>query len=292
MSRAGCRQIGARRLEKLFAWVLSVAALAAAAAAPAAAPVPPKPEKYVTDRAGVLSESRARALNEKLADFERATSNQIVVFVDRKVPDGTTLEELANRAFREWKLGQKGNSNGVLFLVFVDDRRLRLEVGYGLEGAIPDLRAHQITDEVVKPSFRKGDYAQGIEAGVDAILAAARGEPYRGSGKTVAERVPSSSRWLAALPNDPGTLLVVLFFAMLVPAILLMLLWRAICPGRSASVRRAGSWSGGGSSESTSSYDSSSSSTSSSSDSSSSSSSSDFSGGGGDSGGGGSRDSW
>ena len=155
-----------------------------------AAPVLEKPEGYATDRAGVIPAERLAALNDSLAAFERETSNQIVVYVDRRLPEDTTLEELATDTFRRWGIGQKDRANGVLFLVFVDDRAMRVEVGYGLEGAIPDARAKRITGEVVRPLFKKGDYAGGIEAGAQALMAAARGEGHAGTGRTVAETAP------------------------------------------------------------------------------------------------------
>ena len=88
------------------------------------------------------------------------------------MPAGTTLEEMSSAAMRAWGVGQKGKRNGVALFVFVDDRAMRIEVGYGLEGALPDAAAHRITDGVIKPHFKKGDYAAGVEAGVTAILAA------------------------------------------------------------------------------------------------------------------------
>ena len=168
-------------------FLLGLVLLGAAVAAVADAPSLPKPNRYVTDRSGFLPSERAAALNEKLAAFERSTSDQVLVYVDRRVPDWTTLEELGARSIREWGVGRKGKSNGVIFFVFPDERKMRIEVGYGLEGVITDARAHRITDEVVKPFFQRGDWAGGIEAGVDAILAAARGEPFGGTGKTAAE---------------------------------------------------------------------------------------------------------
>jgi uncharacterized protein len=153
----------------------------------AATPALPKPARYATDNAGVIPAARLSALNESLAAFERDTSNQIVVYVNRRRPPDTTLEELAAETYRSWGIGQKGKSNGVLFLVFVDDRAMRIEVGYGLEGAIPDAIAKRITSEVVRPLFKNGDYAGGVEAGARALMAAARGEGFSGSGRTVAE---------------------------------------------------------------------------------------------------------
>jgi uncharacterized protein len=114
----------------------------------------------------------------------------VLVYVDGRLPADTTLEDFANNAFRAWRIGQKGKDNGVLFVAFLDDRVMRIEVGYGLEGAIPDVRARQITNDFVKPLFRAGDYAGGVEAAAEQLIKLARGEPYRGSGRTVAEGPP------------------------------------------------------------------------------------------------------
>ncbi len=266
--------------------------LAFAALLRAAAPVPAAPARYVTDHAGVFDAARARALNEKLAAYDRATSNQVVVDVETKIPQGTTLEEYAHAAFRQWGVGRKGKNNGVLLLVFLDDRKMRIEVGYGLEGAIPDAAAHRITDETIKPRFRKGDYAGGVAAGVDAILDAASGEHNRGSGRTEAEGRLAPSRLLAALPGGAKNLLMVLFLGMLLPVLLLFYILRRARRGGWTSWARPTSRGGSGRASSSSYSDSSSSFWPSSSSDSSSSSSSDFSGGGGDSGGGGSSDSW
>lgn len=241
-------------------------------------PLPAKPERYVTDHAGVIPMERASALNEKLAEFERATSNQILVYVDRNLPGDTTIEEMASEAMRQWGVGQKGKDNGVAFFVFIDAREMRIEVGYGLEGAIPDARAKRILGEIVKPKFKAGDYAGGVEDGVDAILAAARGEPYQGTGQTVAEA-----------RSTAGSTQIVIVMALVMLAFFSIFVWLLLRLRKFA-------WSRGGGSSSSWSSDSSSSSSSSSSDwsssSSSSSSSSDFSGGGGSSGGGGASDKW
>jgi uncharacterized protein len=164
-------------------------------------PLPPRPTQYATDRAQVFPSARLAALNEKLATFERVTSNQVLVYVDRSLPPGTSLDEMGATAIREWGVGQKGNSNGVILFVFTGDRALRLEVGYGLEGVLPDARARQITSDVVKPFFKKGDYAGGIEAGVEAVLAAVRGEGFQGTGRTAAEGARERG---ASIPSWPG----------------------------------------------------------------------------------------
>jgi uncharacterized protein len=262
--------------KETFIFVFLIASLSlvlpgAAFAAPP--PVPPRPAKYVTDLAGVLPADRAAALNEKLAAFERETSNQVLFWVDRKVPEGTTLEEFANRCAHEWGVGQKGKSNGVTFFLFTEDRKMRMEVGYGLEGALPDARAHRIDTEIIGPLLKAGDVAGGLDAGADAIFAAARGEPYRGTGRTAAETHRNPNAFWFFLP---------VFIPFVLVAIVLVIAARA---RRRAGPAGASGWkSSGGSSWSSSSESSPSSSDSS--------SSSDFSGGGGDSGGGGSSDSY
>jgi uncharacterized protein len=147
-----------------------------------------------------MDPARLSALNERLAAFERETSNQVIVYVDRKVPAGTTLEEMSSGAMRAWGIGGKDKDNGVALFVFVDDRKMRIEVGYGLEGALPDATAHRITDGVIKPHFKKGDYTGGVEAGVDAILKAVATEGNQGTGVTAAEKSRGVKPAAAPLP--------------------------------------------------------------------------------------------
>src|SRR6185436_12053945 len=149
--------------------------------------IPAKPQRPVTDRAGVLAAGQPEALSEKIDQFERETSNQILVWIDRKLPEGFTLEDFTVRAGQKWGAGQKQEDNGAILFVFVDERKVRIEVGYGLEGALPDVTAKRIIDEEILPRFRSGDYPGGVEAGVNTMMAAIKGE-YRGSGKTVDEQ--------------------------------------------------------------------------------------------------------
>jgi uncharacterized protein len=175
----------ARRVRIPFLF-LAAALAAASARAAKEDTLPPKPTRYVTDNAGVLG-GRADALNARLEDFEKETSNQILVWIDRRVPENFTLEEFTVAAARKWGAGQAGRNNGVVLFVFTEDRKMRIEVGYGLEGTLPDALAHRIQEEEILPRFRSGDYGGGVEAGVSALIAAAKGE-YRGTGTTVASR--------------------------------------------------------------------------------------------------------
>jgi uncharacterized protein len=173
-----------RRLAHLAA--IGIIAAAAAFADRYDAQIPEKPQRYVTDRAGVFGPGRAEALNAKLEQFERETSNQVLVWVDRKIPEGFTLEDFTVRAAQKWGAGQKKTDNGAVLFVFPEDRKVRIEVGYGLEGSLPDVTAKRIIDNEIVPRFRSGDYAGGIEAGADAMMAATKGE-YRGTGRTRGE---------------------------------------------------------------------------------------------------------
>jgi uncharacterized protein len=153
----------------------------------AAEVIPPKPAAYFNDYANVVPKEKALALNEKLAQFERETSNQIVVAVFPKMESDSDVFDYTYRVKEQWGVGQKGSNNGAVLFVFVQDREMFIQVGYGLEGALPDITAGDITEHVIKPFFKTGDYGGGLEAGINAIIQATRGE-YKGSGKTVLEK--------------------------------------------------------------------------------------------------------
>jgi uncharacterized protein len=142
---------------------------------PAAEPLPPPPAAYFNDYANLVSASDARRLDAKLRRFAQETSTQVVVAVFKSLPS-PSLEDFTVRAAQAWRVGRKDWDNGAILFVFVDDRRMRIETGYGLEGALPDQLAARILDLEVRPRFRAGDWAGGLEAGIDGILAATRGE--------------------------------------------------------------------------------------------------------------------
>jgi uncharacterized protein len=153
----------------------------------AAEVIPPKPDRYFNDYAGVVSKEAALRFNEQLAQFERETSDQVVVAVFQKMRSESDIADYTQRVAQSWGVGQKERRNGVVLFVFVQDRKMFIQVGYGLEGALPDITAFDITEYKIKPHFRNGDYEGGIAAGIDSIFKAIRGE-YKGSGKTVAEQ--------------------------------------------------------------------------------------------------------
>jgi uncharacterized protein len=148
--------------------------------------MPPAPAKYFNDFAGVTKPGTAERLNASLEQFEKDTSSQLVVAVFPKMQSDSSIEDYVNRLFRAWNIGQKQKNNGALLAIFVQDRKMRIEVGYGLEGAIPDAIARRIIADEITPRFREGDFDGGIIAGVNALIQAARGE-YKGTGRTAFE---------------------------------------------------------------------------------------------------------
>jgi uncharacterized protein len=161
----------------VFAW-LAVQSMAAE--------IPPKPARYFNDFASLVRPETAQKLNQQLADFERQTSNQILVVIYPSLPADTTIEDFAQDAFRAWKPGQQARNNGAILFMFVKDRKLRIQTGYGLEGALPDAICKRIISDQIAPRFQAGDFDGGLAAGVNAMIAATRGE-YTGDGRTVAD---------------------------------------------------------------------------------------------------------
>ena len=152
----------------------------------AAEVIPPKPAGYFNDYAGVVSKEAASRFNEQLVQFERETSDQVVVAVFSKMQSDSDIADYTQRVAQAWGVGQKERRNGVVLFVFIQDRKMFIQVGYGLEGALPDATAFDITERRIKPLFRTGNYEAGLAAGIDLIFKAIRGE-YKGSGKTGTE---------------------------------------------------------------------------------------------------------
>jgi uncharacterized protein len=158
----------------LGAWLWLVGCVAPALAQPLAA-IPPLASP-VTDLTHTLTPDQASALEAKLRAFSQAKGSQVAVLI---VPSTRPeeIEQYSIRVVEQWKLGRGKVDDGVLLLVALDDRRVRIEVGYGLEGALPDATAHRIIDQDIRPAFRRGDVYGGIATGVDRIMRVIEGEP-------------------------------------------------------------------------------------------------------------------
>jgi uncharacterized protein len=197
-------------------WVAAIvllAALGATGAVPWDAPrdglqsVPPLRSR-VTDLTGTLSAAERQALEDKLADWEARTTNQLaVLIVPTTKPE--TIEQYSIRVAEAWKIGQKGKDNGVILVVAKDDKQMRLEVGYGFEGVLTDLTSRRIIAETIAPLFSKGQFTAGIGAGIDRIISVvSEGKPLPAAEPR--RRAPSRH-------FDIGTLALILLVA--VPAI-------------------------------------------------------------------------
>ena len=215
---------------------------------------------------------RGRAIDARLAQFERDTSTQLVVAIYPRLPDGVTLEDYTVRTAQAWGVGQKKRDNGAVLFVFVADRTLRIEVGYGLEGSLTDAVAHSIIENTLKPNLRAGRPADALDAAVNAMIAATKGE-YQGSGRTSAEQ-SGASHSAPVASSDGNSAFVVLFWIIAVIFIVGSLFRKGFIfqnPDHGDSSNDFwGGWSGGGGS----------------------SSDDGFSGGGGSFGGGGASGKW
>ncbi|MEZ4483818.1 MAG: TPM domain-containing protein [Syntrophotaleaceae bacterium] len=179
---------------------------------------------YVTDRAGLISAATEQKLERALASFEDSDSTQIAVLTIPSL-EGEALEEYSLKVAEGWGIGQKEHDNGALLLVAKNERKIRIDVGYGLEGKLTDLLTGRIIDNEISPRFKQGDFDGGIVAGVTAMVQAVRGE-YKGTGSSSSER----------RRNPFGLLFFLLFLG---PGLL-----RLFCPARGG--RGGGIWYGGG----------------------------------------------
>jgi uncharacterized protein len=135
----------------------------------AALEIPAPPTRWVTDTAGILGPTEADLLNRKLADFEQATGAQFIVYTFPSL-ENESLEDFTIRTVGRWKVGQKKYDNGLVLFVFAKERRVRVEVGYGLEGTITDAISSRVIREQIAPAFQQGQYAAGLNAAADELM--------------------------------------------------------------------------------------------------------------------------
>ncbi|MCC0037414.1 MAG: YgcG family protein [Brucellaceae bacterium] len=247
------------RMARTRSTVLSVLAFVLLGIAAALAQHLPALTGRVVDNAGLIDAATETALTARLAAFEEKSSDQIVVAT---IPGlgGEAIEPYANRLFRTWGLGQAGEDNGILLLVARDDRKMRIEVGYGLEGTLTDLHSKLIIENTMVPAFRAGDFSGGISRAVDDIILVLEGN---------AEELEARARRNQEADDGVPPLVILfifvwccLFFGSFAFAFLAPIFGRKLGPGRykwlgvevsyssgSSSSRRSGSgWSSGGSS--------------------------------------------
>ena len=148
----------------------TLVALLVLAGAALALEVPPAPTQWVTDRAGILDAGSAEALNAKLRSFEERTGTQFIIYVLPSL-EGDSLEDFSIRAAEAWRVGQAKYDNGLILFVFSQDRKVRVEVGYGLEGTVTDAISSRVIRQDLVPAFQAGNYAGGLGAATDRLIA-------------------------------------------------------------------------------------------------------------------------
>lgn len=174
--------------------VLLALALCLPPAVPASAEIviPPSPAQWATDAAGFLSPAALEAVNERLRAYSESTGHQVLVYIG-KTTGGYPIEEFAVKAFEAWKPGRKGMDDGLILFIMAEDRKLRIEVGYGLEGVVTDLKSSRIIDDILVPKIRAGDHDGAVRDAVETIFATIEGKPV-GDAMPISDGAASRSK--------------------------------------------------------------------------------------------------
>ncbi len=195
--------------------------------------------KYVVDETSTLTQDQINNLLKKLQDEERTTTNQIIVYMIPSL-NGESLEDVSIRLAEKNKIGKKDRNNGVLMLVVKDDRKIRIEVGYGLEGVLTDAVSSKIMRNDITPSFKAGNFYEGINKGVDAIIATIKGEYTADKSSKDTQNSNSNSTCCFGMP-----IFIIIIFGFIFISIIGSLLRRIFGVGRTLYSGRRG-WGGGG----------------------------------------------
>ena len=158
--------------------------------------LPPRPTRHFNDYAGVVTQKTADLVNRGLAGFQNETTNEIYVVIYPTLQTDSSLEDYCYRVTASWRLGYKDLDNGIVLFVFVKERRARIEVRTGLEGALPDATCEDIIADKMVPKFKSGDYDGGIQAGIAAIFQATENE-YHADKIFAAENAKAAASWNA-----------------------------------------------------------------------------------------------
>jgi uncharacterized protein len=225
-----------RALGRLLCGVAAIAFAAAALAATPTDPIPvPKLTARVIDQTGSLTAAERDSLEAKLSAFEQARGSQIAVLVVPSIgPEA--IEEFAGRVTDEWKLGRKGVDDGVLFVVAKQERKMRIHTGRGTQGTLTDALSKRIVSDLVAPRFRTGDFAGGIDAGVDAIIKAIEGE------SLPLPEVKKSARKVDTMSSFSNYLILGLFLIPIVGMVTRNMFGRGVGAVASSGIAGAAAW--------------------------------------------------
>ncbi len=228
-------------LGRCLALALVALAASAATAAQTRAGIPPSPSRWATDQAGFLSPQTVEALDARLENYERQTGHQLLVWIGRTIGPDQVLEDWAVRAFEAWKVGRAGLDDGLVLFILADDRKVRIEVGYGLEDKVPDAYAFRVINNILAPGIRAGRPDEAVDAAVTALIGyiggdanAAGAEPRR-DGDAKAKRI-----------FGLVVFVIIAFIFITNPSLAFWLLLNILSGGGGRGGRGGGGWGGGG----------------------------------------------
>ncbi|MCX6560355.1 MAG: TPM domain-containing protein [Candidatus Aminicenantes bacterium] len=209
--------------------------------------IPASPDRWATDKAGFLSPAALRGLDAGLEAWERSSGHQFLVYIDRTT-GGYPIEEYAVKAFQAWRVGRKGLDDGVVLFVMADDKKIRIEVGYGVEDKITDLRASRIINDILVPGIQAGDPDGAVRRAVDEVQALVSGTA-AGSGAADAG-VSATGRKSSLNGTEIGLLVIgiIIFLIILItnPSFAIWLLINLLSGGRGGGGGGGGGFGGGG----------------------------------------------
>jgi len=229
--------------------VLAAAVLLAAPAAAVAAQakgIPPSPTRWCTDEAGFLSPQAADALNSRLETYEQQTGHQLLVWIGRTIGPDQVLEEWAARTFEAWKVGRKGIDDGLVVFILADDRKIKIEVGYGLEDKVPDIYAFRVINNILAPGIRAGERDQAVEGAVTALIGYISGNEKAAGEEPAPGEKPAGARLRSTVKGVFSGIIVLIVIIIFItnPSLAFWLLLSILGGGRGG--RGGGGWGGGG----------------------------------------------
>lgn len=236
-----------------LAFVLGAGALVLSPAASALVPrlaaqsgprIPPAPDRWATDQAGFLSRQAVERLDSRLEAYERQTGHQLLVWIGRTLGENEVLEDWAVRTFEAWKVGRKGIDDGLVLFIFAEDRKIKIEIGYGLEDKVPDAYAFRVIDNILAPGFRDGRPDEAVDRAVGALIGYIGGDENAAGGDERGDR--NGRRISSPVRSIFGGIVILVLIVLFItnPSLALWLLLNILGGGRGGG--GGGGWGGGG----------------------------------------------